>query len=170
MPGCRSQLYWRTSRLFCGLDSHNLIWSAFLVLYMLYASRYRRTVSLTSIITIDYDERPWISQAHLSSFDITFSTPASLILFFGTFYKCVPTIWTSVLYPVGKVVPSAVKSVCPNTLIFLSLTSQVKVALHAGPSAKETKVKLIPRSWAVQYSLTDSGCVFFERGTSAGIL
>ncbi|KAK7470329.1 hypothetical protein VKT23_001759 [Stygiomarasmius scandens] len=46
-----------------------------------------------------------------------------------------------------------------------------EVALHAGPSLPpSTSVKLIPRSVALQYRLTESGVVFFERGSSRGVL
>ncbi|KAF5359008.1 hypothetical protein D9758_004871 [Tetrapyrgos nigripes] len=46
-----------------------------------------------------------------------------------------------------------------------------EVALHAGPSLPpSTSVKLIPRSAALQYRLTESGVVFFERGSSSGVL
>ncbi|THV08252.1 hypothetical protein K435DRAFT_847140 [Dendrothele bispora CBS 962.96] len=46
-----------------------------------------------------------------------------------------------------------------------------EVALHAGPSLPPTtSVKLMPRSTALQYRLTESGVVFFERGSSRGVL
>ncbi|KAK0458834.1 uncharacterized protein EV420DRAFT_1270167 [Desarmillaria tabescens] len=46
-----------------------------------------------------------------------------------------------------------------------------EVALHLGPNALPlTSVKAIPRSRAVQYRLTDSGSIFFERGNSRGVL
>ncbi|KAJ7647802.1 hypothetical protein FB45DRAFT_782758 [Roridomyces roridus] len=44
-----------------------------------------------------------------------------------------------------------------------------QVALHLGPGMPH-EVKLLPRSSALQYKLTDGGAVFFERGTEAGIL
>ncbi|KXN82155.1 Elongator complex protein 6 [Leucoagaricus sp. SymC.cos] len=45
-----------------------------------------------------------------------------------------------------------------------------EIALHAGPSTPINRVKLIPRSSALQYRLTDTGAVFFERGTGAAVL
>ncbi|KAJ7496712.1 hypothetical protein FB451DRAFT_1208510 [Mycena latifolia] len=47
-----------------------------------------------------------------------------------------------------------------------------QVALHAGPGVPPGYggVKLLPRSAALQYRLTDAGAVFFERGTGAGVL
>ncbi|KAG7448484.1 uncharacterized protein BT62DRAFT_964874 [Guyanagaster necrorhizus] len=46
-----------------------------------------------------------------------------------------------------------------------------EVALHLGPNAlPPASVKPIPRSRAVQYRLTDSGSIFFERGNSHGVL
>ncbi|KAJ7503120.1 hypothetical protein B0H11DRAFT_1987884 [Mycena galericulata] len=45
-----------------------------------------------------------------------------------------------------------------------------QVALHAGPGMPRGGVKLLPRSSALQYKLTDGGAVFFERGTGAGVL
>ncbi|KII92961.1 hypothetical protein PLICRDRAFT_155896 [Plicaturopsis crispa FD-325 SS-3] len=45
-----------------------------------------------------------------------------------------------------------------------------EVALHAGPSTCLPELKTIPRALAVQYRLTDSGSVFFERGTGGGVL
>ncbi|KAJ6631450.1 hypothetical protein B0H10DRAFT_2159760 [Mycena sp. CBHHK59/15] len=45
-----------------------------------------------------------------------------------------------------------------------------QVALHAGPGMPRGGVRLLPRSSAVQYKLTDGGAVFFERGTGAGVL
>ncbi|KAF9455941.1 hypothetical protein BDZ94DRAFT_1285309 [Collybia nuda] len=46
------------------------------------------------------------------------------------------------------------------------------VALHVGPSTPldADGVKLIPRSSAIQYRLTDTGPVFFDRGTAEGVL
>ncbi|KAJ7890662.1 hypothetical protein B0H14DRAFT_2690248, partial [Mycena olivaceomarginata] len=43
-------------------------------------------------------------------------------------------------------------------------------ALHLGPGAPRGGVKLLGRSSALQYKLTDTGAVFFERGTGAGVL
>jgi len=45
-----------------------------------------------------------------------------------------------------------------------------QVALHAGPGTLRGGVKLLGRSSALQYKLTDAGAVFFERGTGAGVL
>ncbi|KAF8240221.1 hypothetical protein L208DRAFT_1449553 [Tricholoma matsutake] len=45
-----------------------------------------------------------------------------------------------------------------------------EVALHPGLGTPPSGVKLIPRSSALQYRLTDSGVNFFERGTSEGVL
>ncbi|KAJ6537742.1 hypothetical protein B0H19DRAFT_1270155 [Mycena capillaripes] len=45
-----------------------------------------------------------------------------------------------------------------------------QVALHAGSGTPRGGVKLLSRSSALQYKLTDGGAVFFERGTGAGIL
>jgi len=45
-----------------------------------------------------------------------------------------------------------------------------EIALHAGPSVDFPDFVLIPRSAAVQYRLTDTGAVFFGRGTGGGVL
>ncbi|KZT10582.1 uncharacterized protein LAESUDRAFT_692730 [Laetiporus sulphureus 93-53] len=45
-----------------------------------------------------------------------------------------------------------------------------QVALHAGASVVDPPFKLVRRSAAVHYRLTDSGCVFFDRGTGGGVL
>ncbi|KAJ7108456.1 hypothetical protein C8R43DRAFT_1044052 [Mycena crocata] len=47
-----------------------------------------------------------------------------------------------------------------------------QVALHPGPGTSRIAgaVRLLPRSAALQYKLTDGGAVFFERGTGAGVL
>ncbi|KAF7362398.1 hypothetical protein MVEN_00587000 [Mycena venus] len=45
-----------------------------------------------------------------------------------------------------------------------------QVALHAGPGTPRGGVKLLERSSALQYKLTDGGATFFERGTGAGVL
>ncbi|KAJ7643227.1 hypothetical protein B0H17DRAFT_1104512 [Mycena rosella] len=45
-----------------------------------------------------------------------------------------------------------------------------QVALHAGPGVSRGSVRLLPRSAALQYKLTEGGAVFFERGTGAGVL
>ncbi|KAJ7496709.1 hypothetical protein FB451DRAFT_1549768 [Mycena latifolia] len=47
-----------------------------------------------------------------------------------------------------------------------------QVALHAGPGLPPGYggVRLLPRSAALQYRLTDAGAMFFERGTGAGVL
>lgn len=46
----------------------------------------------------------------------------------------------------------------------------LKVALHCGPATAEPRHALIPRCRAVQYRLTDSGGIFFDRGTGSGVL
>ncbi|PPQ70457.1 hypothetical protein CVT26_013904 [Gymnopilus dilepis] len=45
-----------------------------------------------------------------------------------------------------------------------------EVALHPGFSAPRDMVKLVPRSAALQYRLTDTGADFFAKGTSEGVL
>jgi hypothetical protein len=55
-----------------------------------------------------------------------------------------------------------------GNLLASELLSQV--ALHAGPSVAKPKIKVVPRSQAIQYRLTDTGVVFFERGTGGGFL
>ncbi|KIK64146.1 hypothetical protein GYMLUDRAFT_162044 [Collybiopsis luxurians FD-317 M1] len=46
-----------------------------------------------------------------------------------------------------------------------------QIALHPGPTAPSpSTTKLRSRSAALQYRLTDSSAVFFERGTSRGVL
>ncbi|KAJ6518672.1 hypothetical protein C8R45DRAFT_1057519 [Mycena sanguinolenta] len=45
-----------------------------------------------------------------------------------------------------------------------------QVALHGGPGTPRGGVKLLGRSSALHYKLTDTGAVFFERGTGAGVL
>ncbi|KAF9444788.1 hypothetical protein P691DRAFT_778008 [Macrolepiota fuliginosa MF-IS2] len=45
-----------------------------------------------------------------------------------------------------------------------------EVALHAGPSTPLGQLKLTPRSSALQYRLSDTGSIFFERGTGAAVL
>ncbi|KAK1232436.1 hypothetical protein PQX77_004412 [Marasmius sp. AFHP31] len=49
-----------------------------------------------------------------------------------------------------------------------------EIALHAGPTASlqsdTRKVQLLSRPAALQYRLTDNGVVFFERGSSRGVL
>lgn len=70
----------------------------------------------------------------------------------------------------------AVRQMCTYHLEVLPLTSghsgtvSGQVALHAGPGVLRSGVKLLPRSSALQYKLTDGGAVFFERGTGAGVL
>jgi hypothetical protein len=46
----------------------------------------------------------------------------------------------------------------------------IKICVHLGPSVKDTKEHVISRTSALQYRLTESGAVFFERGTSTGVL
>jgi len=50
------------------------------------------------------------------------------------------------------------------------LITLIQVALHAGPSIKDSKIKTVSRSQAVQYRLTDTGAIFFDRGTGGGVL
>ncbi|KAJ6509189.1 hypothetical protein C8R47DRAFT_12630 [Mycena vitilis] len=45
-----------------------------------------------------------------------------------------------------------------------------QIALHAGLGTPRGGVRLLGRSSALQYKLTDGGAVFFERGTGAGVL
>ncbi|KZT65043.1 hypothetical protein DAEQUDRAFT_814575 [Daedalea quercina L-15889] len=46
-----------------------------------------------------------------------------------------------------------------------------EIALHAGACCPPaSQVKMIPRSTALQYRLTDAGATFFNKGTSAGVL
>ncbi|TFK24353.1 hypothetical protein FA15DRAFT_687524 [Coprinopsis marcescibilis] len=48
-----------------------------------------------------------------------------------------------------------------------------EIALHTGPLAGDSegeKVKLIPRRMALQYRMTDTGPLYFEKGTSEGVL
>ncbi|KAF8959840.1 hypothetical protein BDZ97DRAFT_1836152 [Flammula alnicola] len=45
-----------------------------------------------------------------------------------------------------------------------------EVSLHSGFSVSAETVKLIPRSTAMQYRLTDVGPVFFAKGTGGGVL
>ncbi|KAF8651917.1 hypothetical protein AX16_004562 [Volvariella volvacea WC 439] len=46
-----------------------------------------------------------------------------------------------------------------------------EVAVHAGPATVVPRhIKLIPRSSALHYRLTDTGVVFFERGTGGAVL
>ncbi|KAF7784860.1 hypothetical protein Agabi119p4_1025 [Agaricus bisporus var. burnettii] len=45
-----------------------------------------------------------------------------------------------------------------------------EIALHACPSTDANQVHLLPRSSALQYRLTDTGAVFFERGTGVAVL
>ena len=46
----------------------------------------------------------------------------------------------------------------------------LQIALHPGPSTLNSPIKLIPRTSALQYQLTDTGPIFFERGTGAAVL
>jgi len=45
-----------------------------------------------------------------------------------------------------------------------------EIALHAGSCVDNAEFRLISRNAAVQYRLTDSGAVFFDRGTGGGVL
>ncbi|OBZ70698.1 hypothetical protein A0H81_09315 [Grifola frondosa] len=52
----------------------------------------------------------------------------------------------------------------------LSTGRSGSVALHAGPAVVDPHHHLIPKSMAIQYRLTDTGAVFFDRGTGGGVL
>jgi len=58
----------------------------------------------------------------------------------------------------------------PRKLTNASKYQNVKICVHLGPSMKDTKEHLIPRALALQYRLTESSAVFFEKGTSTGVL
>ncbi|KIJ68092.1 hypothetical protein HYDPIDRAFT_126768 [Hydnomerulius pinastri MD-312] len=45
-----------------------------------------------------------------------------------------------------------------------------EVCLHVGPVESEPSLRLIARPTALQYRLTDGGAIFFEKGTSEGVL
>ncbi|OSD04129.1 hypothetical protein PYCCODRAFT_1365097 [Trametes coccinea BRFM310] len=45
-----------------------------------------------------------------------------------------------------------------------------QVALHCGPATLAPAHRLVPRSAAVHYRLSDTGSVFFDRGTGSGVL
>ena len=45
-----------------------------------------------------------------------------------------------------------------------------QMALHPGPSLTSTSVRLRERGQALQYRLTESNVVFFERGTGGAVL
>ncbi|KAH9949101.1 hypothetical protein B0H21DRAFT_730631 [Amylocystis lapponica] len=45
-----------------------------------------------------------------------------------------------------------------------------QVALHAGPGTADPPFQTIARSGAVHYRLTDTGSIFFDRGTGGGVL
>ncbi|KAG1752843.1 hypothetical protein EDB19DRAFT_1670099 [Suillus lakei] len=45
-----------------------------------------------------------------------------------------------------------------------------EICVHLGPSTKDTKEHLISRTSALQYRLTESSAVFFDKGTSTGVL
>ncbi|KAJ7287017.1 hypothetical protein C8J57DRAFT_1707423 [Mycena rebaudengoi] len=66
--------------------------------------------------------------------------------------------------------------ICSYHLEVMPLTSgrsgavSGQVALHPGPGMPRNSVRLLPRSSAMQYKLTDGGAVFFERGTGAEVL
>ncbi|KAL0961201.1 hypothetical protein HGRIS_006169 [Hohenbuehelia grisea] len=45
-----------------------------------------------------------------------------------------------------------------------------EVALHSGPNAPLKGTRVFSRSSALQYRLTETGVIFFERGTSSGVL
>lgn len=64
-------------------------------------------------------------------------------------------------------VSGEVSSAC-QTKPFLNSLRQI--SFHPGPCVDESEFQSIPRSAAVQYRLTDTGAVFFERGTGGGVL
>lgn len=45
-----------------------------------------------------------------------------------------------------------------------------EVCVHLGPSMKDTNEHVISRTSALQYRLTESSAVFFDKGTSTGVL
>ncbi|OAX41148.1 hypothetical protein K503DRAFT_790990 [Rhizopogon vinicolor AM-OR11-026] len=45
-----------------------------------------------------------------------------------------------------------------------------EICVHLGPSVKDTQEHLISRTSALQYRLTEASAVFFEKGTSTGVL
>ncbi|KAJ8597432.1 hypothetical protein M405DRAFT_724165 [Rhizopogon salebrosus TDB-379] len=45
-----------------------------------------------------------------------------------------------------------------------------EICVHLGPGVEDTKEHLISRNSALQYRLTESGAIFFEKGTSTGVL
>ncbi|KAF5320256.1 hypothetical protein D9611_011339 [Ephemerocybe angulata] len=45
-----------------------------------------------------------------------------------------------------------------------------EIALHLGAAARQDEVKLIKRSGSLQYRLLDTGPVYFQKGTSEGVL
>lgn len=46
----------------------------------------------------------------------------------------------------------------------------MQLCLHLGPVESKPSYPLITRSAALQYRLTDSGAIFFNKGTSEGVL
>ena len=59
---------------------------------------------------------------------------------------------------------------CATCDSWLSFIFHSKVGLRAGPSVDLSQPSLLPRSTVMQYRLTDTGAVFFERGTGGGVL
>jgi hypothetical protein len=45
-----------------------------------------------------------------------------------------------------------------------------EICVHLGPGVKDTNEHVIPRTSALQYRLTESSAVFFDKGTSTGVL
>ncbi|KAL4078303.1 hypothetical protein V8B97DRAFT_1251666 [Scleroderma yunnanense] len=45
-----------------------------------------------------------------------------------------------------------------------------EICLHPGPSTGDPNLGSIPRTTALQYRLTDGGAIFFNKGTSEGVL
>jgi len=46
----------------------------------------------------------------------------------------------------------------------------MQICLHPGPSMDDPNHRSIPRTTALQYRLTDGGAIFFNKGTSEGVL
>ena len=58
----------------------------------------------------------------------------------------------------------------PTVGILELMDAMRQVSLHAGPATIPTDVDLLSRSCAMQYRLTDTGVVFFEKGTGQVVL
>ena len=86
--------------------------------------------------------------------------------------NCAPIISMSDHLSLARVVPSVGRYVCTQSITSNSHTELGrKVALHQGPSTRSSKgVKLMTRSKAIQYRLSDFSAVYFARGNSSSIL